>query len=99
MKEGELVNIRYTKKDDTTERTIIPLSVPNSNIKALDVSGLNEEDRAHLQQLVADYQQYCRDVLSTLFRFEDWVEHTQQQDVSDKVAWRTFKQDQTEELS
>lgn len=98
LTEGKEVNIRYMKTGELTERTIIPTTVPISNIKALDVTHLTEEQRATLARQHMEYRDYVRSLLSTVFKFEDWLEHTNQLDKNIEIKWRTFKPEQTEIL-
>lgn len=107
MKENQVTNVRYTRstnygrtdeaQGEVTERCIIPTYIPKTNVKALDVSDLSKEDRQWLQQLFEQYKQYYQDAVKSLFTFEDWVEHTQNVDVTNKVKWRTFNQNNLEE--
>lgn len=90
---GKLANIRYTKEDETTERTVIPTTVP-SNIKALDVTGLPEPLQEKVAESYTEYQEYLKQHMKTAFTFEDWVEHSHGVEISPK--WRTFRPDQTE---
>lgn len=90
---GELTNIRYTKEDETTERVVVPTTVP-SNIKALDVTGLPEPLQEKIAESYSEYQEYMKQHMKTAFAFEDWVEHSKGIEVTAK--WRTFKPENTE---
>jgi len=97
LKELELTHITYRKDDGTTtDRFIIPTKMPNANIKAFDVTSLSEEDRSRMSKLYSEYREYVDTALASLFKFEDWVEHTQNEKV--EVTWRTFKDEQTAEV-
>lgn len=99
MKTGELVHIEYTKatdlgsgnKGEVTERYVIPSFVPHPNIKAIDVTDLTEEEREEIAALYMEYVEYYKQAASTLFSFEDWVDHSKQKNVRPK--WRTFRED------
>lgn len=101
----ELTNIRYTKlvkegseyvPGEVTYRTVIPTFVPSNNMKALDVTSLNEADRARMLSLIKDYAEYYKQATSTIFSFEDWLSHTGNDGVSPQ--WRTFIIDQVNVL-
>ena len=106
MKSTELTHIRYEKatdlgggrKGEVTERYVIPTFVPQLNIKALDVTDLPEEERKQLQQLYAEYTEYYKQAVATLFTFEDWVSHTRGEDARPQTKWRTFKLENVEVL-
>lgn len=99
MKANEIAHIEYRRSTDlgggevgeVTERWIIPTFIPTTNIKALDVSELSEEEQQKFAALWSQYQQYYREAAKTLFDFETWVEHTTDEKVD--VKWRTFKSD------
>jgi len=106
IKEHEVQNISYTKVNaksgsldrfETTKRAIIPTFVPKPNIKAIDVTDVDDESRAELQSLLNEYKEYVQERSKTIFSFADWVEHSKSIDVSD-LKWRTFKIDQLEIL-
>lgn len=97
MKELELTHIEYVKEDgNSTDRFIIPTALPTSNIKAIDVTPLTEEDRARVGVLYKEYREYVQQSLDRLFKFEDWIEHTRNETV--EVNWRTFKPSQMTEI-
>ena len=105
LKEREITNIRYTKVNEdsgtldrfeTTDRTIIPTSVPKTNIKAVDVTDLSETDQIELQSLLTEYTEYVRDHLKSAYSFEDWASHSKSIHID--VKWRTFKVQNTEIL-
>lgn len=84
-------SIKYTKDDgEVSTRTIIPtINVPQ-NIRAVDISKLNEQDQIRLIGLFAEYEKYVENHFSKLFNFNDWVEHTTGIPTED-LPWRTFK--------
>jgi hypothetical protein len=84
------VDIEYTKDSgERSTRRIIPAVTIPSNIRALDVSDLNESDQNHMCDLYLQYQQYVDTHARTLFAFQEWVEHTSGEQLQYK--WRTFK--------
>lgn len=99
LKTGTTQVVRYTKGNgETTERTIIPTYLPQpryQNVKALDVTDLDSEEREVLETAVREYNEYLEAQRQTLFTFEEFVDHTRQTTVRPK--WRTFKPDQLEE--
>lgn len=109
LKATELTHIRYEKatslgsgsKGEVTERYVIPTFVPKPNIKALDVTELDDDQREQMQCLYAEYQQYYQQKLSTIFTFEDWISHTQDagKDIQSQIKWRTFRTENVDVLS
>lgn len=98
LKERDIQKIQYTKSNsdsgtmnrfEVTERVIIPTFVPKPNIKAIDVTDLSDDKCQNVQQLLNEYNEYVREQTKKIFKFEDWVSHTKNEDVS--VKWRTFK--------
>lgn len=104
MKHKTIEHIKYTRstdiggaKGEQTERFVIPTYIPTPNIKAIDVTELNESQRAEALQLWEEYQEYYTNQLQTLFDFSDWMDHTSK-NPDFGVKWRTFKPDNIEEL-
>jgi hypothetical protein len=91
LSEGILTPIVYTSesKGETSTRTIVPMSVPKDNVRAIDVSELSEKDQQAMAELVVGYKEYLAGIFETTFKFEDWASHTKEIDVHPK--WRTFK--------
>lgn len=80
------------KKDSTNtveSKFIIPTRVPSAHITAIDVGHLSEAEVVQLAQLQRDYKEYVANFLSTMFKFEDWVEQTT--GIRPDVKWRTYK--------
>ena len=106
MKSNEVVHIRYTKatnygsgsKGEITERYVIPTFIPPENIKAMDVTQLNKDERVALNQLYNQYREYYTQQVATIFSFEDWLSHTDNETCIDNVKWRTFRCDNIEIL-
>ena len=90
LKVGAVQTIEYTKDSgEASTRVIIPVNVASDTVQALDVSDLTTEEQSQTEMLVNEYNQYISDKMSTLFSFEDWMEHTSQPAVP--VKWRKFK--------
>lgn len=105
MKKSKLTEISYTRttdiggtKGEVTHRYIIPTTLPINNIKALDVTELPSDDMLLLERLYQEYTEYVEQQLSTMFDFNDWVQHTQNIDISSKIKWRTFSPSSTQEI-
>ena len=95
LKENQIAEILYTKdvdgKQEVTDRFIVPTTIPKSNIKAIDVTSLEESDRKKLAELHKEYQKYFKLQMKAIFSFEDWLEHTGEK--VKEVKHRTFKID------
>ena len=105
MQQSKLTTIRYKKfveESDTlqiaekSERVIVPAIIPG-NIKAIDVTDLNDGEQQEMCDLYEEYSEYFNNHQKRAYSFEDWASHTMQRDISPK--WRTFKPDQTEEIA
>jgi len=89
MRESEIYNIEYVDhKEKTSLRTIIPTTIPASNVKAIDVSGLPEDETKEICQLVAEYKDYVETQRKNMYTFEDFVSLTKGKTISPK--WRSF---------
>lgn len=102
MKSNELLHIQYEKSTkagsgeigEITERYVIPTFIPAPNIKALDVTSLSEDERTDVATKYAAYSEYYRTQAKTIFKFEDWLAHTNSSEIAtDDLKWRTFKLD------
>jgi hypothetical protein len=88
------IEIDYTNnKGDTSTRTILPHSLPQLNVRALDVSTLSEDDVLELQKALAEYQQYRATQMATMFSFEDFIDHQSTGTELPEYKWRSFKYD------
>lgn len=98
LKPHTVVLIEYTKDplDPPTRRHIVPTSVP-TNIKAIDVSELSDEERETVSEQYAEYAAYLKQHMKQAFSFEDWLSQTKNVEFSPK--WRTFKPAKTQILS
>lgn len=98
FREVSCIDILYTKAQsgEQSERTVIPVALPQTNFKALDVTSLSDEDRAELVELYNQYQGYVANHIARLFNFEDFISHTTGEDRD--VKWRTFKTENVEPL-
>lgn len=105
MKATELTHIQYEKatniggtKGEITERYVIPTFVPNPNIKAIDVTDLSDKEREDLRLAFVEYTEYYKQMVSTLFTFEDWLQQTKGCDSLPDIKWRTFNIDNVKVL-
>lgn len=101
LKAHTIQRVTYCDKDgNLSDRTIIPTFVPRTNIKAIDVSDLNEEERVVMLQQLLDYQEYVAAVTKTIFSFDNWRDHTKPDNETADISpkWRTFKIDKIEVL-
>lgn len=91
LTEGNICTIIYhsDRTDRTSSRTIVPTSVPNDSVKAIDVTDLPPTQRLHMAKLASEYQQYVALQQARMFTFEDWAAHTHDEHV--EPTWRTFK--------
>lgn len=88
----DIWNIEYTNsKNETSAREIIPTTIPSDNIKAIDVSDLSESEKAHIKELLAEYNEYVEHHRASMFNFETWVNHSKGEEIAPK--WRTFNKD------
>lgn len=99
LTQHKAVNIKYTKivggsgqlnRLNESDRTIIPTILPVSTVKALDVTGLSEDEIATFEKQLKEYSEYHNAVVNTIFSFDDWLELTYHKT---GVKWRTFHQD------
>lgn len=92
MSKIELNKIRYYRKGDgeVTDRVVIPTFIPKPNMKALDVTDLPVEGQEQLATLYTEYSEYYELAAKQLFSFEDWLTHTQGEDATFELKWRTF---------
>ena len=81
---------------ERTERTIIPTVIPE-NIHAIDVTELNDKNQQEMSELYEEYATYMNTHMKLAFSFENWLSHSKSVEYSPK--WRTFKPDQTEEIT
>jgi hypothetical protein len=92
LTENQITSIVYESqgKQDVTTRVILPVSLPSDLIRAIDLSDVEPAERERIAKLHAEYREYRDRMMSTMFNFETWVEHT----TGDKIEpkWRAFKQ-------
>lgn len=97
---NQLTKIRYVKdpdgKAEGTTRYIIPTYLPNSNVRAVDVTDLSVSDREKMVELLDEYKSYVKDRKKTIFSFEVWAEHCGH---SITPKWRNFASDQLTNLN
>ena len=99
LKQHEAADISYSKdcgesgqlkRFEHTDRKIIPTFIPPENIKAIDVTGMSDEDISRLEDRLVEYAEYYKNAVKTIFSFNDWIEQAHQEFAD--VKWRTFKQ-------
>jgi hypothetical protein len=97
LKENETGHILYTKEKDgtqeVTDRFVIPTSIPKNNIKAIDVTALEEDERENIGKLHAEYQTYCKLKMKTIYSFENWLEASHPDIDIPEIKHRNFKID------
>lgn len=94
VQKHELLDVTYTNaKGEYSERTIIPTTVPPSNIKAIDVTGMDDEKREAIQTLLKEYSHYVEQCMETVYTFEDWFNHISGEKPTEEIQWRTFSID------
>ena len=100
LKPFEAVTVQYTKdsgdEGDISTRTIIPTVAVPKNVKAVDISAMNEDEQQHVIHLLQEYGEYVKEQSSKTFKFADWDEHTTGKSID--VNWRTFKVEQIQLL-
>jgi len=88
--EAEIYDVRYESlKGEVSQRTIIPIIVPPTNIKALDVSERTAQEQVLLRNLWAAYADYRDQFSEQMFDFETWLDHTGQRP-DFELKYRTF---------
>lgn len=84
-------NIEYEKKNgECTQRTILPLNIPNPNILAFDVSGVDDAQVSELKTEYERYEMYKAAFLKTMFNFEGWLDHVQSEIDPSILKYRSF---------
>ena len=96
LKKHNIHPVTYTKHispgvAEVTERVIVPTFIPKANIKAIDVTDLNDEEKDTVVSCLVEYNEYVTEQKKTIFSFEDWCAHSKQLHMT--VNWRTFKED------
>lgn len=97
--EGAITPVSYTSATDNkqSDRVIVPVTVPEANIKAFDVTAYSADDRLKLADAVIEYVEYRTRLLAQLMTFENWFELAQGQtpvEAFGDLKWRTFKPEQ-----
>jgi hypothetical protein len=84
-------HILYEKKGgEVSERTILPLNVPNNNVLAFDVSDLTQDQLEQVQTQYKAYIQYKDDFMKSMLSFDKWLDHVQS-DIDPKILkYRSF---------
>lgn len=77
LTENKLTTILYEKLNgENTARVIIPTKVPADQITAIDVSDLTPIERERVQRMYEEYSEYVKTHMSTMFKFNEWIDHT-----------------------
>lgn len=94
---ADSIDIQYDKQDGSiiTERKIIPTSIPNDFISALEVTDLSESAISDINKARAEYNDYVDLFKKNMFTFENWLEHTNQTGVKSNLKYKRFKLDKT----
>lgn len=86
IEKGNTYKISYSdSKGVVSRREIIALTEAPKNITALDITSLNETQKQWLINAQKEYQEYVDTHISTMFKFEAWLEHAQNTYVPDNV--------------
>jgi hypothetical protein len=75
-------------KGEKSTRDILPLYAPNENIKGIDVTSLDQQDRDSIVECRKQYKEYVNNHMATMFSFDDWAEHSGIK--LPKIDYRTF---------
>jgi hypothetical protein len=69
-------------------------------MKAIDVSGMTEEEQSELLGLLQEYSEYYKLAAKRIYSFDDWISHTTglSESARPAVKWRTFLLSNTEFL-
>ena len=90
LTEAQIASIVYEKDSgDISARVILPVSVPSSNVRAIDLSDVPVLEREEISKLYMEYIAYKEAFMSNMFNFETWVEHSTNKVITPK--WRAFK--------
>lgn len=86
----KVASIEYTKANgEKSKRDIIPTFVPG-NVKALDVSDMDVDNKELLLSRLEDYNKYTQEIMASMMTFESWLEATHSKKPIDGIKWRTF---------
>lgn len=97
LTESKVATIQYEdSKGEVSVRDILPMSVPKDTIRALDLSGLDDAEKAKLSAHVAEYKEYMATVYKSAFTFENWAEHSYGESLD--LKWRSFKVSKVTEI-
>lgn len=90
LTEAQIASIVYEKDGgDVSARVILPVSVPSTNVRAIDLSDVPPAEREEVSKLFAEYRAYKEAFMANMFNFETWVEHSTGKVITPK--WRAFK--------
>ena len=96
MSKSYCEEVTYTKPStgEITDRVIIPVSQAQPNVKAIDVTAMSDVERAEMEGLFNEYQEYVDNCIKQIFSFEDYISHTRGEEK--EIKWRTFRSDHLE---
>ena len=89
LTEAKITRMNYNEAGEQTTRTVIPMSVPKDFMRAIDVAELDPEAQQRMETLIAEYKEYMATIMKSAFTFENWVDHTYNEEITPK--WRSFK--------
>lgn len=92
-KKDSINHFEYLKEGEEipSKRTILTTYVPDIKsylVRGIDVSDLSSEEQKTIERLWQEYKEYLTNVRKTNFSFEDYIQHTTNQEM--KLKWRSF---------
>jgi hypothetical protein len=93
IKTNTVNRITYTKKNDPTDvsqRTIIPVDVPATVVRAYDVSKLTQPETDELLMQLNEYNEYRTNYMKQCLSFANWYEHTHGKQLNENVVMKSF---------
>lgn len=91
------INIQYDKQDGSviTERKIITTNIPADFISAIEVTELSDSEISDINNARTEYNEYVDLFKKNMFTFENWLEHTNQNEIKANLKYKRFKLDKT----
>lgn len=88
----EVINITYTKADkSSSDRTIIPVYVPPANVRAIDVSDMDNDTQTELLARLSEYETFKEQFYKLkLPSFDSWMGETHPKQPINNIKWRMF---------
>lgn len=76
LSKNQVYNVNYTKANgEVSTRDIIPITEAPKNIKALDLTGLDDNEKRYVIEKQKEYSEYVEQFLANMFTFDTWYEH------------------------